>query len=205
RSRRRRGVFRTAPGPQWPPMWSMLALAFCQLAADPPTARVQLVNPSAQRREGFVSFPMPWPDGAHATLERMLVGGRPAVCVTLERWPDGSVALVQVHAEVALEASAQVELEVEPAAAGARLAVAASRFGDRLPFVGELVDPYGRCFVATLGPDPAGGVVAELSSPLRVVRRHRGLHLRREDDGTTSAFLPLEAWTVEWPAERRAE
>lgn len=148
--------------------------------ADAPSPKLRLTNPAAVSRVERVRFSMPWPKGAHRELARVRVGDAVSPCVPLLRWDDGSVALVQVHALVDVEANAEVTLAVVPVEGGPDAGPAAQM----PPVEVELEDAFGRVYTARF----AAVESARASTPHVRTAAFRGLFERSDGDGRTAMF-----------------
>ncbi|MDA0374096.1 MAG: hypothetical protein O2865_09960 [Planctomycetota bacterium] len=176
-----------------------VALGIAALApqgADTPGPNVRLTNPSAVSRVERVRFSMPWPEGAHRELSRVRVGDAVSPCVPLLRWRDGSIALVQVHALVDVDANADVTLEVVPVDGGPDAGPAAQM----PPVEVELEDAFGRVFTARF----AAAELSRASTPHVRTAVFRGLFERRDGDGRTAMF-GSQLFVTELDEPRRTE
>lgn len=124
----------------------------------PAEPALHLHNPAAVPQSGVLraSFPLPrhW---AARSLRGLRVGESPAYSVPLLRWPDGSLAVVQLqwHADLAAGAAERVMVHCEPDPGDAKdsmepPAIAEDKWPKQLPLRTEVVDPWGRTYVARL-------------------------------------------------------
>ena len=94
-------------------LWCCAALL---LLPPQPEPVFVVANPSNVARTEVIRVSVPFPRGAHRELSRARVGDADAACVPLVRWPDGSLAVVQLHARVRLAPRERLRLTVEPRA-----------------------------------------------------------------------------------------
>ncbi len=180
----------------------MLLLA-CLAVMLPQSPAVLVSNPGSSPRQEVLRISMPWPRGQHQELAAVKVAGVQAPCVPLLRWPDGSLALVQIHTRVRLAAGAQQRLLVEPLQQAVEEPAFAQTLPAQLPLFSEVEDPWGRVYRAKLQPDTSAGpagVVLETS--LLRVRRFRAQHRSLQDGAVMFGVL---AYLTTFADESRAE
>lgn len=158
-----------------------------------------VANPSEMRRAEVVRAPVPFARGALRDPDRVTIDGSRLPVLPLLRWHDGSVALLQAHVPVALDAGEVRRLAVglDGADAPARELESEWFFEEELPFLLEVSDPWGQVYSAALR---FSGDEERLSSPLVRVRRYTAVPTR---DGRE--FLGIVAWMTTFAGERRAE
>ena len=159
-------------------------------------------NPSPVPRHELVRTSLPLPRGRYPELEWVEVAGDAAPVVPLVRWPDGSLAVVQVQARVRLGAGETKKFTVQPQVGALPRKEGGSWFWpDDLALHTELEDPWGKKYLASLSPDPTAGANGVIRASPRVrVRRYRGVHRA----GDTQFFTSI-AYLVTFVGERRAE
>lgn len=163
---------------------------------------------------------IPWPRGLLRALPAVRVADDVAPVVVTMRWPDGTVKLA--HADVRFDAEpgitilpvVPVSAESDHAGVGVEgLAAAQERsvFGDRLPLVAELEDPFGRLHVAELrleAPDPALSTDRLLVRPIAVAPLVRDVVETPASGGPTQrveeVLLACRGYLVETLGARRA-
>ena len=184
------------------PALFLAAVTLVALAQDP-QAVVHLG--AAAPRTGIARVVVPWPRGRHREVLALRIEDDIAPCVTLLRWPDGSVAVSHAHARVSVPGAREREIAVAVVAPVDPIPAEPSfRFDGPLPLRTTLEDGHGRRFAADLAPDPAGAIDGDLSSTRVRVRRFRGVHARTAENGV-EVLLATQAWFVEFAGEARAE
>ena len=182
---------------------------------------VELINPSPVAREGLVFCSVPFArgvlrshlaDSAIAVVVGLPSGAVRAPARPLMRWPDGSLALIQVQVHCAFKAAERLPATVEPVLDEAGVACAApARDHDPavllpLPLWTEVVDPWNRTYRSQLVPDETagpGGVVFDTG--LVRLQRFRSQHLGVDDAVKGHAFLDLTALLMTFDGGRNAE
>lgn len=208
-----------------------LAAALFQVPGGPESAegpegpqtrcRAAFVNPAPVPHQGIACCSLPLvrgvlPAAADAAVFAVAVGAREdsrvAPAVPLLRWPDGSLALLQVHVECEVPGHGELLLELEPLRAAdgsARVLRPALHAGTPelpLPLHVELLDPWRRCYRAALVPDEGagpGGVVSD-SGAVRV-RRLSGTFRGVDSEVAGQPLFDLAGWLVTFDREPRAE
>lgn len=145
---------------------------------------------------------VPWAPGARLRSGALRVGQDRAPSVPLLRWPDGSIRLEQAHVRLGLEPGRH-RVEVAPAASPP-LGAPEWAFDGVDWLRTELEDPFGRRYEARFEDVTGASERARSTSRIRV-RRLRGHHLRRADDGVDEVYLPVDALLVEWSDTPRVE
>lgn len=167
----------------------------------PPEPALIVHNPAPAAQRGWIAASLPLPRGRHRELRTATVGSHAAQVRPLLRWPDGSLALVQLHwrQELAAGAWEAPKVHLEPAP-GPAPGVSGWVLGADLPLHTEVEDPWGRIYRARFEPDPTAGPDGYLRrGPATRIRRFRAQHRRGEH-----GCLGLLAWLQTWAGERRA-
>ena len=194
-------------------------------AAAPPAGPlrqiVELVNPSPVARRAVVMCSVPFARGLLRArpADRVIAvavdlpsGRVQAPARPLLRWPDGSLALLQVHVDCELAAYQRVQAAVEPLIGAdgevRAAAVLGHDLGLELPLAlwTEVFDPWDRKYRGELVPDESvgpGGVVFDTGAVR--LQRFRSEHLGVAADVKGHAFLDLSASLLTFAGERRAE
>lgn len=155
------------------------------LAQPPPT--VVLRDEGKEPRLEIVQAALPFPRGMLREPRVASVEGAPAALVPLLHWPDGSIALAQLHVELELPGTARRELVVALPPTPPRFPEAAAWPEAAWQLRAEVVDPFGQRYTASL-EHARWTVVRE--SPL--VRIERTALAHTDDKGR--GFLGLVAW-----------
>lgn len=133
----------------------MLLALLLSLQLPEPALWVHNPSTSPQRCIVGASLPVPRHWGARS-LAGLTVGGEPARHSPQLRWPDGSLALVRVHwpAQMAAMSSRRLPVHCMPVAADPSDTnlPGDSSWPSVLPLRTEVVDPWGRVYVAHLRP-----------------------------------------------------
>ena len=166
-------------------------------------------NPSAAARNELVRASLPLPRGRFEKLPWVRVAGDWTPTVPLIRWPDGSLAVVQLQPRIALAPGQQRRFRVdlapaqEPPAAPRPAVFPVLQGG--LPLETELTDPWGAVYRARFVPAATAGPNGYARSTSRVrVRRFRAVH-RLADETGERRFFELVAYLTTFAGERRAE
>ena len=141
---------------------SLLLLLAAQSLPTRPEPVLHLHNPSPLPQQCLLtaSLPLPRPWGARSLLE-LKVGEASADWAPLLRWADGTLAVVQLQwrASLAADETARVLVHCvpspdDPRASAVSPQVASAPWSLDLPLHAEVVDPWGRVYVARLSaPD----------------------------------------------------
>ncbi len=184
--------------------WSSVVLLLSVAATDPlPAQRFTIVNTNDRAHADVVTVSVPFARGTFRSLGDIAVEGRPAEGRPLAHWPDGSLALAQLHVRADVPANGERTF-VASRAEGPIAADPAPpfRIPSRLPLHTEVEDAFGKRYVAHWTPDerfgPDGLVHA---SALVQMHRIRSAHVA--DDGTR--FLSLVGWWIRFAGSHRAE
>ncbi|MFO1053788.1 MAG: hypothetical protein U1F36_16350 [Planctomycetota bacterium] len=180
----------------------LLAVACSLLTVQDPTPAIHAVS----RRSGEFVFrvSIPWPAGAHHELQAVDVEGDLAPCVTLLRWPDGSVAVSQVHARARFEAGRERRLRIRALEQSAPTTSDPFPFDVPPPLRIELRDGHDRGYIAAWTEDPARALESDLSSPRVRVRRYRSL-FARDEAGAVEALFAMQGILIERAGDPVAE
>ncbi|MEZ5963907.1 MAG: hypothetical protein R3F56_08695 [Planctomycetota bacterium] len=178
----------------------MLCALLLSLQAPEPAFVVH--NPSALAQDAVLVASLPLPRHWQARdLAELRVGDDAAVWTPLQRWPDGSLALVQVHWRTHLAGAARVRSAVHclPRARAAPPPAAvdvAGSWPSPLPLHTELVDPWGRVHTTSLRLARArdAGFVHE--------REFEGVHVSADSGSSLLGARVFLAWCG---AERAGE
>ncbi|MDP6930590.1 MAG: hypothetical protein QF412_12905 [Planctomycetota bacterium] len=181
--------------------WVLSSLAAApqeSAAVTPALARFHVENRSSWRRQEIARVSIPFARGERRQARRFVVDGVAVPAVTLIRWPDDSVAVAQVHVPMVLDSGQEREVLVHEHTDSAKdhPAFKLAWHLQELAVQTEVVDPWGRVFVALL---QVGSPVPPSSDLVRV-RPLRGVH-RHADAG----LLEVRGWLTTFRGERRAE
>src|SRR5690606_17884366 len=188
------------------PMPLALLTAALLLQPGPPEPAVIVHNSAAQPLRQLVRVSVPWPRGALADVRRVRLGDTEGSAVPLVRWPDGSVAVAQVRATLALGPLETVRLAVEPRRAAETAPDADFDALERILRAAlrtELVDPFGRIYHARFEARDDPAAAPHSDARVRIVR-FRSAPVRAAEP-VPEAFLGLEGFAVLVPEERRIE
>jgi hypothetical protein len=187
-----------------------------------PAVEVELHNEAPVARAGIALTSLPLPRGAlrtaadATTFASVLVehGAEQSLApaLPLVRWPDGSIAVLQVHAHVSLAASSRDRARMTPRRAedGSALGIVVRPHRPRielpLPLWTELLDAWGRVHRAGLVPDPGAGPdgVVYDTGAVRLVR-FRAPHRGVGEEVAGRPLLDLRAYFQTFDGEPRAE
>lgn len=206
----------------------LLALAALLPVPQAPSVAVDLVNPAPLARRDIALVSVPFAPGelkspAAAPAGPFAVAVTPsdppaeptpavAPALPMLRWPDGSIALLQVALQETVAASATHRVVVTPRRDGDGCAEPWPPTSPRpllrepLPLWTEVADPWGRVFRAELVADPTAGPDGVLADSGRHrVRRFRAAHRATAAGDAARPFLDLRAYLVTFDGERRAE
>lgn len=182
----------------------MLLLASVLVIPQAPAFVVE--NRAMVSREEVVRVSLPLPKGRYQDFAGLVVMGRWAPAVPLVRWPDGSLAVVQLQPRVKVKAGVRRRIVLDPETVRASAPPATDDaptwyLQDELPLRLELIDPWGTVYQARLTTDPTAGPGGYLrrSSQIRV-RRYRSVFR-----SATRAYFGLRAYLTTFADERRAE
>ncbi len=184
----------------------LLGLALC-LAPQESAPKFRVTNLAPIERLQVLAVSMPLPRGRHYSLPACEVGGEVFPTQTLLRWSDGSIALSQLHLRVKIPAESSASYEV-----GLRRQEKGPQdwrelrwlFPEQPELQFELIDPWGRKFLAGLLPDESAGPGGWLPGS-DLIRRRRfasAFHLLTDP---SQVLLTLRAYLTFYRGERRAE
>jgi hypothetical protein len=189
--------------------------------------RVRIANPAPVARTLVVPMSVPFPLGS-LPAAAAVAGREPVIACTvrgagkertapglpLMRWPDGSIAVLQVHARCELTANREAEVEVLPQRGGDGVALPIAKEPHRpllttpLLLWVEVLDPWDRVLRADLVPDASAGVdgIVWDTGAVRVVRYRASF---RATDGNGEAgrgsLFDLRAYLWTADGERAGE
>lgn len=166
--------------------------------APVPSAAIVIENESGAAWTGIVPVSIPWPRGAHASIEGVAIAGEAAPCETMWRWPDGSVALVRAWPKLRLAPGSKTRLAVRPVAPRPESDEGEWWFDGTLPLQTIVTDPWGDEFVAEWKPETGEGF--EYLGSRCHVRKFRVQHR-----GVRGANLWLRGYLTSYRDSRRAE
>lgn len=184
----------------------LLGVVLCMPQAEPVPAFV-VENRAPIERQQVLPVSMPFPRGLHAEVKAVSVNGEVFPCLTMIRWPDGSVALVQLHTRLKIPKEQRSRFEVHVLTGAESEHVEIDRpwlFPDRPELSFEFRDPWGRLYRAKLEPDSSVGTEGWLpgTSLLRSRRYVSAFHLVEDPK---QVALTLRAYLTQYRGERRAE
>lgn len=181
----------------------MLMLVSALLVPQSPAFVVE--NRAVVSREEIVRVSLPLPKGRFQSFAGLEVMGRWAPAVPLIRWPDGSLALVQLQPRIAIKPGLRrrIVLDFDTVRGAAPAAAGSPRWHlqDALRLRLELTDPWGSVYQARLVPDATAGPDGFLRRSPRVrLRRYRSVF-----SASKRRYFGLTAYLTTFAGERRAE
>ncbi|MSR39929.1 MAG: hypothetical protein EXS02_13955 [Planctomycetes bacterium] len=185
-----------------------------QVINQAPVTRTMVVNMSVPFARGLLPAELPG-DGREVPIDVVVRGAgaeRQVPGLPLLRWPDGSIAVLQVQARCTVAASTTVDLQVTPVRNTVGKAVAAVATEHHPALVlpvslwTELVDSWGRVLRAELVPDLTAGPGGVLSDTGLVrVTRFRAAHFLQSGVVKDGPLCDLRGYLKTFDGEHIAE